>query len=483
MDAPRGMSVGLRTPIVVYGVLVAVFGVGALFSYYSFSRSEDEFNETLAKDVAILSHLPAIRGSARRTLFATELYLSNRDPRQLHQRREAIADLRHSIAQVSAIDDDRVRVSKLAAEASRFLSIEDRIIAGAPAKTAAQLAAARDSLDDVAEAAIAIESEAVAELERRAAIGDRSFYRRFRVRIAVDMLAASFVGLYLFFFVLRPVGGMERAAASWELGQPWPEAAFRAVPELRSLLARFSEMARRLNAQFGREKELSEFKTKLVSIASHEFGNSLAVIFNAVFLLQERAAPEARERDRDLFRMITMHSQMLATVASNFLNMGRLEAGKLVLALAETDAAAAVRSAGERLEPLAWAKKVALRMELPNEPAMVSADLPALNMVLNNLIGNAVKYTHEGGTVTAGVRGEAGSFVVFVSDTGIGIAPEDREKILGGYYRAPEAKTFKGFGIGLSLARQIVEAHGGRLEVESEPGKGSTFSFRLPAAA
>jgi signal transduction histidine kinase len=99
-----------------------------------------------------------------------------------------------------------------------------------------------------------------------------------------------------------------------------------------------------------------------------------------------------------------------------------------------------------------------------------------------NLFTNAVKYTRDGGKIILGARALNGGVEIFVQDNGIGVAPADREKIFAGYYRAAEGqKQAAGFGVGLALSRMILEAHGTALELESEVGKGSRFSFRLPA--
>jgi len=139
---------------------------------------------------------------------------------------------------------------------------------------------------------------------------------------------------------------------------------------------------------------------------------------------------------------------------------------------------------GARSEGLdATRKKLAVRLEAPEAELPCSGDPDALSLVVANLFTNAVKYTHEGGAVTLGARAlPGGGAEIFVSDNGIGVAPEDREKIFDGYYRAEEGKReAKGFGVGLALSRMILEAHGTDLDLETELGKGSRFSFRLRA--
>jgi signal transduction histidine kinase len=469
---------------------VALFGAVSFSSYLSRTRSLHQLETSLGRDLVLLTKTPVLRGAAQRLDFTTERYAKTGDARILARRLQAVTELNEALSQLRQVEaGDRGRIEALTARIGQLIEGEDALIARkGQAPDARAQAAMREMRDDVIEKASAVAESAVAELHRRTDSEERSYHRWFAVRVLAELLGAAAVGFYLFFFLLRPIQAVETVAGSWELGKPWPEFTLPAIPEMRTLLAHFSRMAERLNGQFGKEKEFSEFKTKLVSIASHEFGNSLAVILNAVYLLEERATPAERKRDQSLFRMINLHSQMLSGVSSNFLNMGRLEAGKLALALADTDLAAAVRNTAERLGELAKAKEITLGVRAPDGAAVVAADAAALNMVLNNLTSNAIKYTREGGTVTLGVQAAAGipnAFTISVSDSGIGISKEDQEKILSGYYRTESGKkmTVKGFGIGLALARQIVEAHGSVLELRSEPGKGSTFSFTMRAAA
>ena len=465
---------------------MALFGASSLGSYFYRSASIDRLESSLHRDVVVLAKIPELRDAVRRLNVTTRRISQNGGAESSANRSRTIDRIRQLLADIRQIDAaDGPQVAGLSSAVGRLIQEEDAVIArkGRAPDTRA-LASARSASDDVRELASRVGESAVVELERRVDAEERSYHRGFVVRVLIELLGAGGVGFYLYFFVLRPIQSAETVAASWELGKRWPAASMPSIPEMRALLEQFSRMAERLNGQFEKEKEFGEFKTKLVSIAGHEFSNSLTVILNAAFLLEERATVEEKKRDESLYRMINQQSRMLVSVADNFLNMGRLEAGKLAMSLTDTDLSAAVKDTGERLTPLAAAKNIELRILLPDEAARVPADSAALNMVLNNLTTNAIKYTPDGGTVTLGVRRAAegdGAFVVSVSDTGIGIAPDDQRRILSGYYRTESGKqtSAKGFGIGLALARQIVEAHGSVLELESAAGKGAKFFFAL----
>jgi two-component system phosphate regulon sensor histidine kinase PhoR len=135
------------------------------------------------------------------------------------------------------------------------------------------------------------------------------------------------------------------------------------------------------------------------------------------------------------------------------------------------------------LQPLIESKKLRLATDFPSTPVPVRADSEALSLIMSNLITNAVKYTPSGGSITIRIAVEPSGVLFSVADTGIGIAPQDMEKILSGSFRTEESrKVAKGFGIGLMLVRELVERHGSHLKIESAPGRGSRFYFHLPLA-
>lgn len=239
-------------------------------------------------------------------------------------------------------------------------------------------------------------------------------------------------------------------------------------------------MAAKLNEQYEREREASRLKSQLVSGVSHEFNNALTIIHTAHALLQE-SSPASGE-NVEWHEMLSANISALSAMATNLLNLGRLESGKFSLEARRVEIPTVLKTCFDRLELLGRRKKQILNFELAPELPAVTADPDALPLVVANLLTNAFKYTPAGGTVTLGAHPTpTGGVEVFVQDTGIGIATEDRVKIFSGYYRTEAGKrTAKGFGVGLTLTRMILEAHNSTLKLESAPGAGSRFSFVLP---
>jgi two-component system phosphate regulon sensor histidine kinase PhoR len=130
-------------------------------------------------------------------------------------------------------------------------------------------------------------------------------------------------------------------------------------------------------------------------------------------------------------------------------------------------------------------KNIVIDIHIPSDFPQVWADRSGLNEVFSNLLNNASKYTEEPGTITISAKQKEDYIEIHVSDTGIGIAPEDLSKIFDEFYRSPNAKSYQieGTGLGLAIVKEIVEAHRGRIMVQSELGKGSTFTVLLPKCA
>ena len=240
----------------------------------------------------------------------------------------------------------------------------------------------------------------------------------------------------------------------------------------------------RLHVALKHEVEMARLKTELLSLVSHEFNNALTSMGMALLLLRVNDGAEQRAK---VFGVLDRIHRVLKTTVSNFLNQARMESGRFRLDIKQIELRGVVRDTLELLQPLSLQKGQDLRLDFPEKPIPVSADPDALSLVMSNLIGNAIKYTPDKGRVTVRLRAlgdPAREAEVSVEDTGIGIAAEDQEAVFRGFYRSAQGqKQAKGFGVGLKLSREILEAHESGLKVESELGKGSRFYFSLPVCS
>ncbi|HEV8638360.1 MAG TPA: HAMP domain-containing sensor histidine kinase, partial [Chloroflexota bacterium] len=241
--------------------------------------------------------------------------------------------------------------------------------------------------------------------------------------------------------------------------------------------ARLAEEAARAAAL----EELNRLKSEFISIASHELRTPMTTIMGFSELLLDHETPaETRER---WLAFINQESRQLSALVDNLLDVSRIETGRLFLQPVPVDLCAAI---DEVLAPLAASAPYhTLSANLARDAGRAQADPEKLRQILMNLIGNAIKYSPNGGRIGVTARRGPGDRVsVAVSDEGVGIPPEYRERIFDRFQRvdSSETRAIRGTGLGLYIVRHLVELHGGTIEVESEPGRGTTFRFTLPCA-
>ena len=240
---------------------------------------------------------------------------------------------------------------------------------------------------------------------------------------------------------------------------------------------------RELRRERQRAEKASQTKSDFLAMLSHDIRTPLSVIIGVADLLGAGALLPGQQK---LVEILGSSSQNLLRLVNQILDFGKIEAGKMTLEQRPVDLRLLVREAAGSFEPKAQAKGVALRVQVDEQvPRAVLGDPVKLGQVLSNLTGNAVKFTAQGSvTVALQVRAsepEAVSIDFRVSDTGIGIAPDRLPHVFDDFTQAHYDIGLKygGTGLGLSICRKLVEMHGSRILVESEPGHGTTFSFEL----
>jgi signal transduction histidine kinase/DNA-binding response OmpR family regulator len=244
------------------------------------------------------------------------------------------------------------------------------------------------------------------------------------------------------------------------------------------ILLRTAELYEALEDTNARLVELDRTKSELVNVVAHDFRAPLAAILGWAELLERHPdAPEAERQPRA--RSIVTAAMRMATLMDRTLETTRLETGQFAFDFRLVDLAARLRETVAQLPPDAAHPLV---LDLPDEPLPGWADGERISEVVENLLSNAVKYSPGGGEVRLAVRRERETAVVSVTDHGMGIASEDIGRLFRPFSRVHDRKAtgIEGFGLGLSICERIVRAHGGRFDVKSAPGQGSTFSFTLP---
>ncbi len=228
-------------------------------------------------------------------------------------------------------------------------------------------------------------------------------------------------------------------------------------------------------------KTLDELKSDIIANVSHELRTPITIVNNSLALLED----EEEEAERNgLIAMAKDALRRQDMIVGNLIDASVMEKRDLKLKLDAVYLGQLISSVIGEFEPTARQKKIAVESDIDKRSPKVLADYHELGGVLRNLLNNALKFTGEGGKITVGAREEKGMVEICVADTGIGIAEEHHEKVFDRFYQIDSSATrvYSGTGMGLAIAKEVVEAHWGKIWVESEPGKGTKFCFTLPIA-
>jgi two-component system, NtrC family, sensor kinase len=243
------------------------------------------------------------------------------------------------------------------------------------------------------------------------------------------------------------------------------------------------------NARLFREIEVkshqlevaSQHKSEFLANMSHELRTPLNAIIGFSEVLSERMFGELNEKQEEYLKDIYASGTHLLSLINDILDLSKIEAGRMELELTDFHLPTALDSALTLVRERAGRRGIALQMNVDSRLGQIQADERKVRQVVLNLLSNAIKFTPEGGRIDVGAVPKDGLVEVSVSDTGVGIAPEDQEAVFEEFRQVGTAdKKVEGTGLGLTLCRKFVELHGGRIWVKSELGAGSTFTFTIP---
>lgn len=268
--------------------------------------------------------------------------------------------------------------------------------------------------------------------------------------------------------ITKPLVKIERVTQQFARGKLSERLPPSEIPEINRLSTSFNNMASNLEGVEKRRREL-------VSDLTHELRTPLTIINGYL----EGVTSSTIEATPDVYERLMKETKRLQRLVNDLQELSKAEAGYLPVHLAAINLYPLLSALVEKFEPQLL-EELTMQLNYPANLPLVLADLDRLEQVLVNLVGNAVSYT-EKGSIILRVWQEADRVWLAVSDTGVGIAPEDLPYIFERFWRSGKAsdRNQKGSGIGLAISRRLVELQGGKMEVESELGKGSTFSFSL----
>lgn len=306
---------------------------------------------------------------------------------------------------------------------------------------------------------------------------ERSGYRARRaasVITGVSLLFGLVLSIVITRSITRPLREMKKKTGEIAAGVFKADMVLTSPPEI-------GDLARAFNLMCDKLREVDRMKSDFYALMSHELRTPLASIQEGTSLLLEGLGGDIAERQRKLLTIIAEESRRLIELVSSLLDLSKLEAGMLGYSFAAADLKPLITRSVDEVIPLAEAKNISIEQNIRELPP-VRMDSERILQVLRNLIGNALKFTPNGGVVSISARGAEAGISVSVADTGPGIPKPLLTAIFDKYRQAggPGSGSLKGTGLGLAIVKHIIQAHGGNVWAESDPGHGSVFTFILP---
>ncbi len=249
---------------------------------------------------------------------------------------------------------------------------------------------------------------------------------------------------------------------------------------------RLAEQERALRMMLGEENrclaEVSAAKTKFLSFVNHEMKTPLSIMVGFAELLRMNTDGNLSPAQTDRLRMIERNGRRLSVMVTDLVDVARIESGQMAMNLEATEVTSVLSEVLESFAPILANRAQTLVRAVPDSPVWVKLDRERYAQVITNLVANACKYSPNGSTVTVEVKTECEALITSVTDHGVGISAQDQKKLFAPFARviSPQTRDIPGTGLGLHLSRSIIELHGGKIELQSEEGEGSTFTVVVP---
>jgi signal transduction histidine kinase/cell division protein FtsB len=296
-----------------------------------------------------------------------------------------------------------------------------------------------------------------------------------------SILLALGLGYVISWSLVKPVKEIEARLAQIASGEFKQRVHVSNRDELGTLAADVNRTSEELGNLYQQLAAASRHKSEFLANTSHELRTPLNAILGYTELIQDNIYGPVPDKIREILDRVQSNGRHLLGLINDVLDLSKIEAGQLTLSVSEYSIKEVVNTVVTATESLAAEKKLALKTVISDNLPSAKGDERRITQALLNLVGNAIKFT-EKGEVAVQAAAANGAFHVAVTDTGPGIQLEDQKRIFEEFQQVDSSSTRKkgGTGLGLSISKKIIELHGGRLWVESEPGKGSTFRFTLP---
>jgi signal transduction histidine kinase len=330
----------------------------------------------------------------------------------------------------------------------------------------------------VQQIASAIDERSESDLAAAGRISAAAFTTTLLALLA-SLFIAVLLGMWATHTLVQPIQRLRRATAAVAAGEfiVRRDLPYERTDELGDLARSFRAMTQQLS-------DLDRMKADFMSIAAHELKTPINVVGGYAELIQDGIYGAVNEKQDVALTSIQEQARILTQLVNQLLDISRLEAGGLKLEIADLDVADLFDRVHRTFEVLVHKQEIRLEVNLePSAPSTIPADGPRIrDQVLGNLLANALKFTPPGGTIRVRGWGEDNAFHIEVSDTGTGMPADQLPHVFDKYFQIGEQARSKGAGLGLTIAHDIIEEHGGTISVTSEEGAGTTFHIALPAS-
>lgn len=300
--------------------------------------------------------------------------------------------------------------------------------------------------------------------------------------LTLALVGAALVAWVTFGPAHRRLRALEAAAERLGGGDLSARAPTGGHDEIAQVAAAFNRTADALQAEIDRVRSEQALRRQLLADVSHELHTPLTAIRGYVDTLQMREMPLTDEQRTRYLAIVSEETARLERLIADLLDLARLDAGGLVMQVAPVPLAPLLLRVLDRFTPAAAARAISVDLDTADlSDATVTGDAGRLEQALSNLVANALRFSEEGSRVRVSARRGHGEVVLAVRDQGSGLTPDQQTRVFERFFKADPSRSADGSGLGLSIVKAIVEAHGGQVSVESAPGEGSTFSLHLPA--
>jgi len=485
---PAPIQTKLLAALSVLAVLLITLGVIGLVVL----RQANTHNERLVDLQRRTATYSELKLGTTTELYALSKALTAPEPRVIDAAVRQLAQTRDSIDRlkfVSTGETDQDLVERVTSAHAAFATATARVldllsagrVADAQQAQANEVTPLANQLERLTDELV---NRAAADVAQSAADTEDEYGRSQLIVLAfagTSLVLALVLGLVVALSIIGPLrvigARVERIAQGDFVGHLRVENR----DELGALAGNIDRMSDQLGLLYEQLAAANQHKSEFLSHMSHELRTPLNAIIGFSEVLLQRLFGDLNEKQADYLQDILSSGKHQLALVNDILDLAKVEAGRMELELSSFSLRAVIDSGVTMLGERATRRGIALEVEGDPSVDAIEADERKVKQVLFNLLSNAVKFTPEGGTITVRTRGEVAAVEVSVSDTGVGIAPEDQARIFEEFLQAKSAKsTEASTGLGLALAKRFVELHGGVLSVRSAVGAGSTFTFSLP---